>query len=85
MRMQMWCRYHHIIVDRLRTISVRLWIKTKLVSVLVDAGPELASINSQHDISDSFSLNYLLIYQVVHQILSERYALLHISFLHFQN
>ena len=82
--MQMWGRYHHIEVDGLRTISVRLWIKIQSVSVLVNAGPKLASINGQHNISDPLSLNYLLIYQVVHQVLSERNALLHIRFLHFK-
>lgn len=84
MRVKVWCRYHNIIVDRLRSIGIRLCIKLEFISVLVNSGPELTSVNAEHDISDSFGHNYFLIDEMVDQVLSERNALLHIRLLHFK-
>lgn len=82
--MEVWCRNDDIVIDRLWSIGIRIWIKIQLVPVLVNARPKLTPIESEHDVPNALRLNDVLVDEVVDQVLSVRHALLHIRFLHFK-
>ena len=84
-RMEVRSRNDNIEIDALRTVSVGLGIKIQLISILVNTRPKISSIKSEHDVSDSLSLNNLFVNEVIDEALGERNTLIHIRFLHFKN